>query len=149
MRLIASTFPAPSPLWYRSGPCFLFHWLLLSFLNPVWTETNTADGESCSGVNWSISVRARGDSVAFRHSAVSRGESEHKARTANQLVPTSPVAKRRLANQDRVQRVSLTGQIEQEQKDFNQSLMQRHDGKTQRSRDTLRPHHLLIAFCVL
>ncbi len=44
------------------------------------------------------------DGVARRHSVIGRGESERKAQTANQLVPTSPVAKkaqRRPANQDR------------------------------------------------
>ncbi len=34
------------------------------------------------------------DGIVCRHSAVSRGESEHKAQTACQLVPMSPVAKK-------------------------------------------------------
>ncbi len=46
----------------------------------------------CSGVNWSVSVWA--DGVACRHSVVSRDESKCKAQTANQLILTSPVAKR-------------------------------------------------------
>ncbi len=53
-----------------------------------------------------------------RHSVVCRGESEQKARTANQLVPTSPDAKKRSTKQQirqRVKRVLLIGQIEQEQ----------------------------------
>ncbi len=35
------------------------------------------------------------DGVACGNSVVGRGESERKARTANQLIPTSPVAKKR------------------------------------------------------
>ncbi len=45
----------------------------------------------------------------------------------------------------REQRASLTGQIELEWSDFYQSWIQRHDGKTQRSQLTLRPHHLIRA----
>ncbi len=37
--------------------------------------------------------------VSLADTVVGRGESEHKAQTANQLVPTSPVAKKRSVDQ--------------------------------------------------
>ncbi len=56
--------------------------------------------------------------MACRHSAVNRGESERKARTANQLVPASPVAKKLGVaphSGQRGQSPTLIGQIEREQ----------------------------------
>ncbi len=49
------------------------------------------------------------DGVTCSDSVVGRGESEHNARTANQLIPTSPVAKK--CNVDRPIRIKSTKSI--------------------------------------
>ncbi len=67
-------------------------------------------------INWPplCQIMCPSDGVACRHSVASRGESERKARTANQLILTLPVAKKRSMDCQSGQRVYLIGQIEQE-----------------------------------
>ncbi len=68
----------------------------LSFLSPVWTETKRLQGKFLrSELVRLSSSSSRHEGVTYRHSVVGRGESERKAQTANQLIPMSPVAKKR------------------------------------------------------
>ncbi len=62
----------------------------LSLWSPVWTETERLQGKlQRSKLELKLT-----DGVTRRHSVVSRGKSERKTQTVNQLVPTSPVAKK-------------------------------------------------------
>ncbi len=81
-----------------SSPCFFSGSLFIPFvvslsLSPVWTETKRLQGK----LQRSKLVRHSSNSsrLTHRHSVVGRDESECKTRTAYQLMPTSPVAKKR------------------------------------------------------
>ncbi len=144
MRLVGKQLQSSLPIF--APACILFCFLSLSLLSPVWTETKLLQRE----LQRSTLVRLSSSRLTLslcRRSFVSRGETDRKARTANQLIPTSPVAKKHSVDRQsgqRVQKASLIGQIERKWLDFYQSWIQRHV-ETQRSCDTHSPCHFLIA----
>ncbi len=82
--------------------------------------------------------------VSFADTLSAEASQSVKARMANQLEPSSPVAEKICVNQDRVQRASLIGEIKESDRILTNPEYRGMMGK-HRSANTLRPHHLLTA----
>ncbi len=82
--------------WRLCQLAFILY-VVFSLLSSVWPKTKLLEEtlQRRKLVHLSItpteSLQATTDGVACRHSVVGRGESECKAQTANQLLPTSPM----------------------------------------------------------
>ncbi len=144
--LLGNNSAAASPHWFCSSSRFIL--FVVSLLRPVWKKQLQGKLLQSKLVCHSSSLSRL--TLSLDDTVVSRGESERKAQTANQLVAMSPVAKKRSVDQPvRTERTeSITdwannvGAIR-----FHQFWIQRHYGKTQRFLDTIELCHLLIAVC--
>ncbi len=121
-----------------SPSCFCSNSGFISFVVALSLRSSLNEGETVAG---KVAVEWTCPSQLEPTDGVDRVKSEHKAETANQLVMTSPVTKKRTVDQP-----IRTESTERVTDWTNRTgAMGFLSSRIQRSRSALRPRHLLIA----